>query len=211
MRKALHLCRGHFKTFTADAPLLGRATGTYFWAPHIRGTQNEGVVIKDYRVQAPSKLGKAYSDGNECPPDEERDAPRSRDPDSSGRGLAAHNRTQNFLASAVRDLSWIPKSPKPSEPQYDLAWIAHDMLFVCEVKSLTPDNEERQLRMATGQVIRRQQLIAAGHEPCFAVICTERQPSDSSWNELCEREGIVLLWPEVARSRLRDAVSRRLN
>jgi hypothetical protein len=86
------------------------------------------------------------------------------------------------------------------------------MLFVCEVKSLTSDNEERQLRMATGQVIRyRQQLTAAGHEPCFAAICTERQPSDLSWNELCEKEGIILLWPEVATARLKEAVSRRLN
>jgi hypothetical protein len=68
-----------------------------------------------------------------------------KDPDR-GRGLAAHNRTQNYLASALRDPGWIPKSPKPSEPQYDLAWTAHEMLFVCEVKSLTPDNEDRQLQ-----------------------------------------------------------------
>ena len=87
------------------------------------------------------------------------------------------------------------------------------MLYVCEVKSLTSENEERQLRMATGQIIRyRQQLTAAGHEPCFAVICTERQPStDLSWNELCEKEGIILVWPEIASLRLKTAVSQRLN
>jgi hypothetical protein len=79
-------------------------------------------------------------------------------------------------------------------------------------KSITTENEERQLRMATGQVIRyRQQLTATGHEPCFAVICTERQPSDLSWDDLCEREGIILIWPEVANARMKDAVSRRLN
>ena len=133
-------------------------------------------------------------------------------PDYSGRGLAAHSRTQNYLAGIIRDLSWMPRSPRTSEPQYDLAWIAHDMLFVCEVKSLTSDNEERQLRMATGQIIRyRQQLTAAGHEPCFAAICTERQPSDPSWDELCEAEGIILIWPEVATARLKIAVAQRLN
>jgi hypothetical protein len=213
LRKALHLCRGHFKTFTADSPLLGHATGTYWWAPQVRGAASAGVTLKDYRVEAPSKIGRTYSDANEELPNPEQEAPRTKDPDSAGRGLAAHSRTQNYLASVVRDLSWLPKSPKPSEPQYDLAWIAHDMLFVCEVKSVTSDNERRQLMMATGQVILyRQQLTAAGHEPCFAVICTERQPSDLSlWDELCEREGIVLLWPEVALSRLKDAVSRRLN
>jgi len=212
LRKALHLCRGHFKTFTPDAPLLGHATGTYWWSPQVRGAASAGVTLKDYRVEAPSKIGRTYSDANEEPPNAEQDAPRTKDPDSAGRGLAAHSRTQNYLAGVIRDLSWLPKSPKPSEPQYDLAWMAHDMLYVCEVKSLTLENEERQLRMATGQVIRyRQQLTAQGHEPCFAVICTERQPSDLSWNELCEREGIILIWPEVATARLKTAVAQRLN
>jgi hypothetical protein len=212
LRKALHLCRGHFKTFTADAPLMGHAAGTYFWAPQVRGAKSEGVVIKDYRVEAPSKVGRAYSDANENPPNAEQEAPRSKDPDSVGRGLAAHNRTQNYLANAIRDIGWLARSPSSSEPQYDLAWLANDMLYVCEVKSLTTDNEERQLRMATGQVIRyRQQLTAKGHEPCFAVICAERQPSDTSWGELCEREGIILIWPEVAVARLKEAHTRRLN
>jgi hypothetical protein len=100
--KALHLCRGHFKTFSPDAPLLGRATETFWWAPQARGSQREGVSLKDYRVQAPSKIGRAYNDANENPPDAEREAPSSREPDSAGRGLAAHNRTQNYLASATR-------------------------------------------------------------------------------------------------------------
>jgi hypothetical protein len=212
LRKALHLCSGHFKTFTADAPLMGHATGTYFWAPRIRGAESAGVSLKDYRVQAPSKISRAYADANETPPDAEREAPRSKDPDTAGRGLAAHNRTQNYLANVIRDVGWLARSPAASEPHYDLAWLANDMLYVCEVKSLTCENEERQLRMATGQVIRyRQQLTAKGHEPCFAVICAEKQPSDSSWDELCEREGIVLVWPEVAMARLKTAHTRRLN
>jgi len=46
----LHLCRGHFKTYTEDAPLLGRFTGRYWWQPHARGNVSEGVVAKDYKV-----------------------------------------------------------------------------------------------------------------------------------------------------------------
>ena len=153
LRKALHLCRGHFKTFTPDAPLLGRATGTYWWASQVRGAASAGVTLKDYRVEAPSKIGRTYSDANEDSPNADQEAPRTKDPDSAGRGLAAHSRTQNYLAGVIRDLSWLPKSPKPSEPQYDLAWIAHDMLFVYEVKSLTSENEQRQLYLATGQII----------------------------------------------------------
>jgi hypothetical protein len=212
LRKALHLCRGHFKTFDADAPLMGHATGTYWWGSHVRGAEGVGVALKDYRVQAPSKIGRAYSDANENPSFADGEAPRSKDPDSAGRGLAAHNQTQNYLANTIINLGWLARSPAASEPQYDLAWVANDLFYVCEVKSLTRENEERQLRMAIGQVIRyRQQLTAKGHEPCFAVICTEQQPSDASWDELCESEGIILIWPEVAVARLKNAHTRRLN
>lgn len=53
LKKALHICRGHFATYTQDAPLFGRVTGT-FWKPmHIRGNKKEGIVIKDYKIKAP--------------------------------------------------------------------------------------------------------------------------------------------------------------
>jgi hypothetical protein len=59
--------------------------------------------------------------------------------------------------------------------------------------------------LATIEAHRR--LEGISHEPCFAVICTETQPSDPSWDELCERESIILLWPEVALSRLKNAAT----
>jgi hypothetical protein len=48
--RALHLCRGHFKTYTEDAKLFGRYTGTFWWQPSIRGNEKNGVVRKDYAV-----------------------------------------------------------------------------------------------------------------------------------------------------------------
>ena len=33
----LHMVRGHFKTYTEEAPLFGQATGTYWWSNHTRG------------------------------------------------------------------------------------------------------------------------------------------------------------------------------
>lgn len=55
LRKALHICRGHFATYTQEKPLFGRVTGT-FWKPqHVRGSAKEGAVVKDYRVKAPRK------------------------------------------------------------------------------------------------------------------------------------------------------------
>ncbi|WP_216917159.1 hypothetical protein [Nocardia noduli] len=49
----LHLVRGHFKTYTAEAPLLGRHVGTYWWHPTVRGLQENGRVAATYRVSPP--------------------------------------------------------------------------------------------------------------------------------------------------------------
>lgn len=51
---ALHRVRGHFKTFTADAPLLGQHVGTYWWGWQVRGNKKNGVVVSDYKVGAAS-------------------------------------------------------------------------------------------------------------------------------------------------------------
>lgn len=51
IKKALHVCRGHFATYTEEAPLFGRVTGT-FWKPmHVRGSKAAGEVRKDYVVK----------------------------------------------------------------------------------------------------------------------------------------------------------------
>lgn len=51
--RALHICRGHFKTFGGDKKLFGKHEGTYFWPQHIRGKEKAGRVEKDYSVSAP--------------------------------------------------------------------------------------------------------------------------------------------------------------
>lgn len=48
---ALHRVRGHFKTFTADKPLLGKHVGTYWWGWNVRGSADEGAVVSDYKLQ----------------------------------------------------------------------------------------------------------------------------------------------------------------
>lgn len=50
LAKALHICRGHFATYSEDKPLFGKHTGT-FWKPmHTRGSAKHGVAAKDYRI-----------------------------------------------------------------------------------------------------------------------------------------------------------------
>lgn len=205
LRRALHICRGHFKTFTPDAPLFGQYVGMYWWEPQVRGLKEHGIVLKDYRVNALREFGKTYRKADESLPNHEKEAASSKDPDSIGRGLSAHNRTQNQIAKFLRQIGIEPLSPTRDEPEFDIAWKMGETFYVCEVKSITVLNEERQLRMAIGQIIRyRQKLAARGHEPIAAVIATERQTSDLSWQELCENEGILLLWPDIAQARLNE-------
>jgi len=55
LRRALHICRGHFRHYGEDSPgMFGHLHGT-FWVPqHIRGHANAGKVIKDYQVERPN-------------------------------------------------------------------------------------------------------------------------------------------------------------
>ena len=52
MAMAEHRVRGHFKTFTHEAPLLGQHVGTYWWGWQVRGNKKNGVVVSDYKVGA---------------------------------------------------------------------------------------------------------------------------------------------------------------
>lgn len=50
-KNALHMCRGHFKTYTDEKPLFGKRTGTYWWPQTVRGSKARGEVVKDYAVK----------------------------------------------------------------------------------------------------------------------------------------------------------------
>lgn len=49
---AQHRVRGHFKTFTAERPLMGQHVGTYWWGWQVRGKKENGVVVSDYKMKA---------------------------------------------------------------------------------------------------------------------------------------------------------------
>lgn len=50
----LHRVRGHFKTYTAEAPLMGKHVGTYWWGWQVRGKSENGVRVSDYKLGVPS-------------------------------------------------------------------------------------------------------------------------------------------------------------
>lgn len=53
LKRALHICRGHFAHYTAERPLFGKVVGTVWRPAHVRGSAKEGVVVKDYAVKGP--------------------------------------------------------------------------------------------------------------------------------------------------------------
>jgi hypothetical protein len=52
IKNALHICRGHFKSFE-DKPLFGKHTGLYWWGMQLRGDEKVGVRKHDYKVKTP--------------------------------------------------------------------------------------------------------------------------------------------------------------
>ena len=65
-----------------------------------------------------------------------------------------------------------------------------------DVKSLSASNEEKQLRLGLGLVLRYQDTLRRQQPMSVeAVLMVEREPTDSTWLDLCERVGVLLLWP----------------
>lgn len=134
------------------------------------------------------------------PPDEDvstrpdRD-PHGVDPDLVDRALRSHARVQNRLAAAVRQAGFEPRSAAPGEPAFDLAWEDGDTVCIAEVKSMSGTNEEKQLRLALGQVLRYTHLLAAKGKPIRPFIAVEHEPNDGSWKDLCQQLDVRLCWP----------------
>lgn len=51
--RSLHICRGHFRTYTADAPMFGHYVGNVWCPQHMRGNEKHGTIVKDYAVNPP--------------------------------------------------------------------------------------------------------------------------------------------------------------
>ena len=119
------------------------------------------------------------------------------DPDIVDRGTAAHMDVQDQLAEAVRSAGVEPRSPAPHDPQFDVAWQINESAFVAEVKSVTEENEDRQLRLGLGQVLCYAFLLDwPGVNDVQPVLAVERPPTDEYWGELCKEHGVILTWPD---------------
>lgn len=117
------------------------------------------------------------------------------DPSARERGSQVHRATQNALARFLQERGLQPRSPAFYEPPFDLGWEHQGFRFVAEVKSTTPGNAERQLRLGLGQILRYRHLMQDSHR-VRAVLVTS-SPPPAGWEALCESLGVALVWPET--------------
>lgn len=124
-------------------------------------------------------------------------SPRHRlppDPDRSGRGLMAHERTVDRLCEHVG--SSFREGTRGVN--HDGSWKAGGRFCICEVKSITAKNEVGQLQKGLGQVLHNRFKAQRGRtEKVKAYLIAEREPTNSAlWVELAREHGVVLTWPE---------------
>jgi hypothetical protein len=143
-----------------------------------------------------SEVGEPYVGDGTATKATPRD-PFEVDPDRVDRGNLAHAQTVHALATHLAALNIGSLVPTEGVPEYDLAWNIDGLVWVAEVKSITPANEEKQLRLGLGQVLRYRHLLEKGGHRVRAVLVAERQPSDPSWETTCAGVGVLLTWPSA--------------
>jgi hypothetical protein len=172
-----------------------------------RGTQHLAVAVPVKQRIAGAELGNNYRDADEEAAVADRD-PFPIDPELVERGVRGHATTQNSLAQYIRSIGFEPRSPKSGEPNFDIAWKSGSRVYVGEVKSITASNEEKQLRLGLGQVLRYAYQLG-GSEEVVPVLVAERRPNDRSWEDLCSALGVILVWPDAFGERLTQTPSCR--
>lgn len=96
-----------------------------------------------------------------------------------------------------------PLSPTLHDPNFDVAWEHEGTFYVAEIKSVTDQNEERQLRLGLGQIIRFRSLLASRLDrQVRTVLVPERRSRDDAWRATCEGVGVELIAADELARRL---------
>jgi hypothetical protein len=141
------------------------------------------------------------------PRDEEvrsrRARPWLRDPSEVDRALSSHARIERLVAEAARAEGWRAVRMGPGDPPFDLLLTrpSDGLEVVVEAKSTTLVNEEKQLRLALGQVLRYRQVLRTRGGRVEAMIAVEKDP-DATWVELCDDLEVLIASPTSVRNAL---------
>lgn len=148
-------------------------------------------------IPDPIKIGVSYRQANEALAVSTID-PFAVDPALVERALKGHASAQNALATYVTSIGATPMSPIVGGPNFDLAWEHADEVWVAEVKSCTKTNQENQLRLGLGQVLRYRSILTNRlKRPVRAMLMIETEPQDITWKSLCTDLGVELRWPDL--------------
>lgn len=114
------------------------------------------------------------------------------DPDVLARATRAHHTLQDSIAALVRTHGLQPMSPRPWDPQFDIAWRSKQGLVVCEVKTGCEESRE-QVRLGMGQVVEyRQVLHDRGETPVLAALAMDSR-ADALTRRVAQSLAIVLI------------------
>ena len=170
------------------------------------GKPRKVIMFRLHRVLEPNELGTQIPDRQVTIDDfereyifadeESRDVAESElyaaDPNLLDRALQIHSFTQNTVANWVIGSSLTPHSPASTYCDFDIAWESDFGKVVCEVKSLSNENEVHQFRLGLGQVLEYAQKLEA-----LPVLMFSRRPTQSALIDAANKAGVVVLWPEI--------------
>lgn len=103
------------------------------------------------------------------------------------------NSLQGQIADRISEAGLFPLSPSHPDAQFDVGWQDDaGRLHIVEVKTLTADNEDRQLRLGLGQILDYAKVIGE----VAAALAVSAEPSRADhWRSLGDDHGVLLVWP----------------
>lgn len=94
----------------------------------------------------------------------------------------------------------VPLSPCLGEPEYDVAWVQEDTIFVAVVEALPAGEEDEKLQAILGRLLHIEHWFISFGFDVSAILVTSREPKDLIWDALCDSVGVDLRWPDVFES-----------
>lgn len=139
-----------------------------------------------------SDFGSSYKFVDETMSEISRVTLFERDPNLLDRALRLHSTTQNMVANWVISYGLLPLSPNNQTCDFDIAWESDYGRVVCEIKSLSTENEIHQFRLGLGQVLEYSHSLSA-----IPLLGFSSKPQRSDILEVAKKSGVGVLWPEL--------------
>ena len=97
------------------------------------------------------------------------------------------------MANFLLENGITPESPSNSKINFDIGWQVNETYFIAEIKSITTKNEEKQLRLGLGQVLRYMSLVDKQNISKVVPVLIAEKVFDVSWYKTCESQNVKLV------------------